>query len=267
MRTVVLLIVTSLLLPFSLLAGPKPAKPRVRSEMLVTTEWLIKHLDSPSVVVLHVSHDAADYRAGHIPGARFLGMNDMVVVRNGVPNELPPVEQLKALFERLGVGDKTRVILYGDMGGLHAARAYFTLDYLGHGQAALLDGGLEKWRAEKRPITTEVPTVKPARLTPKPRPEVVLDVAAVQKLLPKLGGRASPKVALIDARPPEQYSGQQAGEDVPRPGHIPGSENLFWMQTLKSKDEPVLKSAAACRPTRPRMNWAAGDRGGSLSCD
>ena len=67
-----------------------------------------------------------------------------------------PSKSCKAFFERLGIGDEARIVLYGDNSGLSAARAYFTLDYLGHGaRAALLDGGLEKWKTERRPISTD----------------------------------------------------------------------------------------------------------------
>ena len=66
----------------------------------------------------------------------------------------------------MGIGDKSRVVIYGDMSGLFAARAYFALDYLGHGnRAALLDGGLEKWKAEHREVSTDVPAFKVGRLT------------------------------------------------------------------------------------------------------
>ena len=175
----------------------------VHTEMLVSTEWLANYLNDPNLVVLHVALNPDDYKAGHIPGARFVAMADLVVTRAGVPNELPPVDELKSLFESLGVGDKTRVVLYGDMLGLHAARAWFTLDYLGHGKrAALLNGGLEKWRAEGRPVSTE-PAPAPAKVTftPHVRPWALIEHA----MLGWDASSVSSGLALIDARPPEQF--------------------------------------------------------------
>jgi len=98
------------------------------ANMLVQTDWLAAHLSDKNLVILHVGADRTTYEGGHIPGARFLRLSDIAVTRNGIPNELPPVADLKATFEKLGIGDRSRVVLYGDMLGLFAARAYFTLD-------------------------------------------------------------------------------------------------------------------------------------------
>src|SRR3974377_1375001 len=124
----------------SLIASAAPAG---RSDMLFSPAWLVQHLNDPNLVILQVSRDRAAYDTGHIPGARFLALSDIAVTRDGILNELPPAATLKSLFERVGVSDDSRVLLYGDASVLPATRAYFTLDYLGHGQAtALLDGGL-----------------------------------------------------------------------------------------------------------------------------
>jgi len=208
------------------------------SKLLVQTGWLAAHLNDSNVVVLHVAPNRTSYDAGHISGARFLPLSDVAVTRNGIPNQLPTVDAMKIAFERVGVGDKSRVVIYGDMSGLFAARAYFALDYLGHGNhAALLDGGLEKWKAEHREVSTAAPAFKAVNLTVKARPELVADLAAMKQIV------AGKKTTLIDARPPDEYSGTKAGDGVPRAGHIPGAKNVFWMDNLASKDNPVLKPA------------------------
>ena len=99
--------------------------------------------------MVQVSRERATFNAGHIPGARFVALPEIAVTRDGIPNELAPVGDLKAVFERAGVSDDSHVILYTDATVLPATRAWFTLDYLGHGDnASLLDGGLQKWTAE-----------------------------------------------------------------------------------------------------------------------
>jgi rhodanese-related sulfurtransferase len=120
--------------------------PPVRAELLVSVGALGRTLNEPGTVVLHVGRDRQSYDAGHIPGARFVPLSSLVVEREGVPNELPPVAQLEEAFEAAGVSDDSRVVLYGDLEGLAAARAFFTLDYLGHPGVALLNGGLDAWR-------------------------------------------------------------------------------------------------------------------------
>src|SRR3954468_14077334 len=107
------------------------AAPALRTDMLVSTDWLAQHLSDPKVVILHASANRTVYDAGHIPGARFIALADFVVTRNGVPNELPPVADLKKPLEAVGISDDSRVILYGDTSVLPATRAFFTLDYLG----------------------------------------------------------------------------------------------------------------------------------------
>src|SRR5579864_2926884 len=120
----------------------------VRSEMLVSTDWLASHLNDPKVVVLQVGRGHGEYAGGHIPGARFLSSDDFTTGHTGLIVELPPVDELKQTFEDLGVSDDTRVVLYTTEWYPIAARAFFTLDYLGHENTALLNGSLAQWKAE-----------------------------------------------------------------------------------------------------------------------
>jgi len=78
----------------------------MRTEMLVTTDWLSANLNNPNVAIVHVARTRAGYDAGHIPGARFVSWEDITTTRNGIPNELPPVETLVSLVRRLGIDEK-----------------------------------------------------------------------------------------------------------------------------------------------------------------
>lgn len=235
---------TLFLLP--LLAAAAPA---VRSDMLVTTTWLAQHMKDPHIVILHVSRDSKVYDAGHIPGARFLALSDLVVTRDGILNELPPASALKETLERAGVSDDSRVILYGDTSVLPATRAYFTLDYLGHGDsAALLDGGLPKWTAESRPLEKEAPQIKEGKLTPRPRPEVVVNINAVKDLSFSALNAPAASPILVDARTAGEFSGATAASsEIPRPGHIPGAKDVYWMDTQASKSDMSLLPEASLR--------------------
>lgn len=213
------------------------AESAVRFELLISADWLARNLDDPGVVILHVAPNRSAYDEGHIPGARFLPLGAILAERDGNINELPPVEHLDSVFESVGVSDDTRVILYGPP--LAAARTFFTLDYLGHGdRTALLDGGLEVWKAEGREVTTEPMRPTKGNFNPRPRPELVVDAAWVAQHLD------NDDVALIDARPEAQYTGAEAGGDVVRPGHIPGARNLFWEQLIQSPSHPTLQDPA-----------------------
>jgi thiosulfate/3-mercaptopyruvate sulfurtransferase len=216
----------------------KSAQPQVRSEMLVSTDWLAKRLNDRDVFVIHVAAERKHFDDGHIPGARFLSSKEILTTRNGIANELPAVADLQKVFEQLGVGDTGRIIIYGENSPLLAARVYFTLDYLGHGdRAALLDGGIEKWKAEKFPVETQTVKAEPARFTPRPQPQIVAGLAAMRDLSRLAATSDDAEVAIIDARPEEQYIGNQ----TQRGGHIPGATNIYWVAHLLSRENPTMK--------------------------
>ena len=196
---------------------------RHHREFLTTTAWLAEHLASPDVVIVHLGRGDAGYLAGHIPGARFLPVTAVATTVGGVPNEFPPEADLVASFRALGVGDSARIVLYGDDPGLLAARAWVALDLLGQsGRAALLDGGLGQWKAERRPVETGARPVTagaPAPFTARWRPGVVVAASWVRTHL----GDSS--VVLVDARSADTFTGA---------GHLAGARNIFWMTTLDS---------------------------------
>ena len=140
----------------------------------------------------------------------------------------------------MGLRNDAKIILYGERSGLLAARAYFTLDYLGLAdRAALLDGGIERWRAEERAESVDVPKITPQSLKITIHPEVLVSAKALEAALNELAKKNG--AALIDARPHEEFTGERLSEDVSRAGHIPGASSLYWMNTLVSKENPVLR--------------------------
>jgi thiosulfate/3-mercaptopyruvate sulfurtransferase len=211
----------------------------------VSTGWLQAHLKDGNLVVMQVARNGrADYDAGHIPGACLVPWEKLTATRDGVPAELPRASELKALFESCGAGDGSRIVLYGDLLNLAAARAWFTLDYLGlSGRAALLDGGIEQWRAEKRPLEKTAPAARAARLTVRVRPQAVVSRDQVRDLAWSGSG-----ALLIDARAPENY----------KAGHIPGAVNAYWMDDVVSKEHPVLRPAGELRKRYQALGAAPG---------
>ncbi|MGQ0763142.1 MAG: sulfurtransferase [Acidobacteriota bacterium] len=220
---------------FSFTSPTAGKTPKVRKSMIVTTEWLAKHLNDNSLVLLHVG-DKKEYDAAHIPGAQFIQMSDISKPRGeGLSLELPPVDQLKATFEKFGVSKDARIVIYfGKDWVTPTSRVYFTLDYLGLGnRASILDGGLPAWMAEKRPVTTEVSAPRPGRFTPRPNPKLVVDSVWVSANLNKSN------VAILDARNSEFYTGAQAGT-MPRAGRIPRARSIPFgslIQDANSKFE------------------------------
>jgi len=222
-------------------ASDKPDKktedqPPVRTEMLVSTQWLADHLNDPKVVVLHVAEKRSDFEHGHIPGARFLAFDDFLLGHVGLMDELPPAEKLKEVFEKLGVSDDTRVVIYTSDWYPMAGRAYFTLDYLGHGdKTSLLNGGINQWDAEKRPISKEPEAAVSSKGTFTLR--VHENIRAVLPEVKDTSKDESKRTILVDSRPRKRYTS----------GHIPGAAHLFWEETVVDPKKPVFLEPAKLR--------------------
>lgn len=215
-------------------------------EMVVSAQWLSEHLKDPKVVVLHVADKKSDYDRGHIPGAKFLLTDDFV---EGDDAELPPVDKLKDVFEKLGISDDTRVVIYTTAWYPMAGRAYYTLDYLGHGdKTSLLDGGIEHWMVEKRPIAAQEDTqATRGHLTPKVHAEVRAELAEAKQITE---GKEKSTI-LVDSRPPQGY----------KAGHLAGSTLVYWQETLVDpKQDPVFLSPEKLRALFASRGIKPGER-------
>lgn len=206
----------------------------LHQEMIVTTEWLAGQLEN--VVVLEIG-DSATYAAAHIPGARLIETSEILAQRDGTPNELPAIDALEALFTRAGAGNRERIILYS-RDPILAARAWFTLDYLGHGRrAAILDGGFTKWTDEQRPVSMETTPATPARFESRVNAATLAPFKAVRELV-RYREILGDDLVIIDARSAQQYRGTEPGADINRPGHIPGAANIPWSDNLTTGAVP-----------------------------
>lgn len=212
----------------------------VRSEMVVSTTWLENHLKDRDLIVLQVGRDRGQFDSGHIPGSRFVRLDELVEQRADSLNELPSIADLQETFAALGVGERSRVVLVDDMGGVLAARAYFTLDYLGRGdKAALLNGGLKAWIRESRSLSKEQPAVTRAEFTPRINRDVLVSTAGMRGLSQAASEGASAFV-LLDARPMAEHTGLVYSESIPEAGHIAGSQSLYWKNLIRSDTDPQL---------------------------
>ena len=134
-------------------------------ESLVSTAWLAEHLGDPDLVVVDSSwHMPAsgrsgrdEYLASHIPGARFLDIDEVSDHSNPAPHMLPSAAEFGAAMERLGIGRGDRIVVYDNSPLRTAARGWFTLRHFGARNVAILDGGLQKWVAEGRPTESGEP--------------------------------------------------------------------------------------------------------------
>src|SRR6266545_7116298 len=138
-------------------------------EQLVETDWVAAHAADATVRVVDMRSSVAAYPGGHVPGAVYLAPT-AIRVADRPPTFLPTPQEFEALMAKLGVGDATRVVVYDERGGIYAARLWWILNYFGHSNVALMNGGWIKWTAEHRPTAVDASTPQAGTFTPKPQP-------------------------------------------------------------------------------------------------
>jgi thiosulfate/3-mercaptopyruvate sulfurtransferase len=234
----------SFALAFALGVGsvsPGPAaQQRPDTSLVVTTEWLARHVDDPSVVLLAVEHDYDSYKRGHLPGARYLDYSNLIARVNGISTEMPSADSLARLFGSLGVTPASHVVLYAQMLPM-SARALVTLEYAGVRHVSLLDGGVARWTSEHRALTDVAPNFAATRFTPSLNHEIIASADWVR------GKVSKPGVSLIDTRTDAEYNGGGERHGVVTTGHIPGARQLEWQQLTAPDNELQLKEAAELR--------------------
>lgn len=198
-------------------------------DSLVSTEWLANEMGASDLRIVDATKHlagtgrdaAAEYEAGHIPGAVFMDLGDLVDSNAPVENTLPPAAKFASRMQSLGLGDGSRIVIYDDSAVKTAARAWFMLNMFGAHDVAILDGGMAKWKAEGRPLAQGKETLRHRHFT------VWQDNKNLRTKADVLANLHSKAEQVVDARGAARFSGD---EEDPRPniasGHIPGSRNV-----------------------------------------
>ena len=198
---------------------------------LVTTDWVAANADNPNVRIVEVSVDPGVYERGHIPNAFNISWHTDLVANP--TRDIVSREGFEALASRLGLTPDTTVVLYGDPNNWFAAWGAWIFKTYGHENVTLLDGGRRKWTAERRPLSTIPPTIRPSRY------QVTHINEELRAFLPDVvaTARGDAQFALIDIRSPDEYEGKifaPAGiqELSIRAGHVPGAVNVPWGEAV-----------------------------------
>ena len=200
---------------------------------LVGTEWLAARIGHPRLIVLdaswhmpHLNRDPrAEFAAEHLPGARFFDIDAIADRSTSLPHMLPTAAQFAEQVGALGVGTGDLIVIYDTRGVGSAARAWWTFRAMGHERVAVLDGGLPKWRAERRDVEQGDVDAAPRAFKATRRPALVRSIDEMRDNV------ASGDEQVLDARSRGRFAGT---EPEPRPGlrggHIPNSLNLPYDQ-------------------------------------
>jgi thiosulfate/3-mercaptopyruvate sulfurtransferase len=205
---------------------------------IVTTEWLAAMLGSPGIRVVDGSwylpgsgrNAAAEYTSGHIPGAVFFDLDATSDQATPLPHMLPTAESFAERMAVLGLNDSDHIVVYDGSGvNLSAPRVWWTFRTFGHDRVSLLDGGIGKWRRERRPLEQGVAAPARGRFTARLDGRAVRDLASVRANLQRR------EEQLVDTRSAGRFAGL---EPEPRPGlrggHVPGSLNLPFTELVRS---------------------------------
>ncbi|AJY46720.1 3-mercaptopyruvate sulfurtransferase [Martelella endophytica] len=200
-----------------------------KSRFVVSPDWVAERLGSPGFAVVDASwylpahqRDAkAEYAAGHLPGAVFFDQDEIADKESGLPHTLPAPEFFAAEMGRLGIGEGDTIVVYDGPGFFAAPRVWWMLRIMGAEDVYALDGGLDGWKAESRPLETETPARPAKTFIPAFRDERVTSFEAMRDIV------GSGKRQIADARGAGRF---EAVEPEPRPGmrsgHMPGARNL-----------------------------------------
>jgi thiosulfate/3-mercaptopyruvate sulfurtransferase len=212
-------------------------------DVLVDADWLQEHLNDESIRIVEVDENPALYAEAHIPGA--IGFDWKEDLQDPVRRDFLGPQAFGELFAGSGVSNEHTIVLYGDRNNWFAAYTYWYLKYYGHDKVLLLNGPREKWIADGRPTSAEVPAYPAASFTAHPGNDAIR--ARREEVLDAIDAPTK----LVDVRSPAEFAGEiisPAGyeqEGAQRAGHIPGAASVPWAQAVQ--EDGTFKSAEDLR--------------------
>ena len=221
-------------------------------EVLVSTEWVARHLDDPAVRLIESNEDLLLYDTGHIPGAvKVDWTNDLndPVVRDYIDSE-----RLQRLLRSKGINKDTTIVFYGDKNNWWATYAFWVLKLFGIERVRLMDGGRLRWVDEGRPLTTDDPSYPAGKITVGPRRD-----APVRAFRDEVLEHVKHKGQLVDVRSPEEFRGERLhmpdypSEGAVRGGHIPGARSIPWARAI-DPDTHTFRPAGELRNLYEKEN-------------
>lgn len=202
----------------------------------MTPAWLSRNLGHPALRILDV-REAESYDEGHIPGAVQIDLASLNRELDGVPGMLLSPETFSQKANQLGVDRSQAVVIYDDNWGLPASRVLWALAHYGHERVAVLDGGIDRWQQEGRPVTTQTVTPVLASFHPEPKDEHLATRAWIAQRL------SDPDFLLLDTRAPGEFDA----------GHLPGALCWDWINGVPVGSWNTLRPAAELREELARL--------------
>lgn len=198
-------------------------KQYARETLLITVDQLRQRLGSPDLCLVDV-RPAEDFARGHIPGAAHFDLFGLSLIDTREAPLKAFMYMIHHVLELRGVSDTKEVIFYENNSGMRAARGVWFLEYYGHPNVKMLDGGFQAWKTAGAPTTTDAAQPKGATLNTKERREVLATADDVVQALQQKS------VAILDTRSDAEYRGTQVR--AARGGAIPGAIHIEWTENI-----------------------------------
>ena len=217
-----------------------------RPELLASTEWLAEHIDDPDIRI--VDCDEFDpYLRAHIKNAVGIRVHHYIKHPgyDSAPRDYPLVAEpdvMKALMEEMGIGDDTLVVAYDNSGSLYSTRFWWVLNYYGHTNVKVLNGGWRKWFDEGRPVSIDRPP-DAGDVTFSPQ----ADDSLVCSLDYGVGQVGNSDTVFLDVRSDSEWDGSNSRDNA-RAGRVPGAVHLEWLNLITEDRHRLFKPASELRP-------------------
>ena len=212
-------------------APPIEARGYAQPEVLVSTDWVARHLEDPAVRLVESDEDLLLYDIGHIPGA--VKIDWVADLNDPLIRDYLDAPRLQELLRANGIGRETTVVLYGDKNNWWATYAFWVFRLFGLEHLRIMDGGRARWELEGRPLVRDLPAYPRGDIVVGPRDDVGIRAFREDVLLHVEAGRP-----LVDVRSPEEYRGERLhmadypNEGALRGGHIPGARSIPWGRAI-----------------------------------
>jgi thiosulfate/3-mercaptopyruvate sulfurtransferase len=213
----------------------------------VNSQWVDDHRDDPEITIVDAQPDIHDYLSEHIRGAVYFSERLLRIPHHGWPGKYISEDVMHSFFGRLGLTPDTPVIIYTARGvfrgwgdGLDQTMVAYSFARFGHHHVYVMDGGLDKWKQERRPLTRDFPATEDTEFPVQLQRDLFVTYDDVNKI------KGHEDTQLIDVRPPEMYSGRSVWKKA---GHIPGAINIPWYTLMDEENPTLLKPENEIRET------------------
>jgi len=213
---------------------------------LVETDWLEKHINDVKIIDCswHMPqtkrNGCNEYKIQHIPEAIFFDLDSNSKKDTNLPHMMVEIQNWEQIVSEMGIKEKDKIVIYDNSDVASACRCWFNFIYFGHNPKLVhvLNGGLKKWIAEKRKVTTDLPNTQKSNYKCIEKKELIKDKDSIDKNI------NNQKFKVIDARSKERFEGKVT---EPRKGLRSGNiKNSFCIpfnnclnedKTFKKKEE------------------------------